>query len=169
VSAQGSTSAAAMAVDTPEAHLAHTASAQGSTSAMEVDTPEVNEGTPIDLPPQNPPPSFTQSGRPRQEYRLPKRFRDNIPEPPAPVPTAIPPHPDPIRRVILIVRDRLTTVMNSFGIWRDYPNRNSLLEHFTPFSIPRCSCTRNSRSCTISTDNPSNIISTFPEKEFDHP
>jgi len=74
------------------------------------------------------PPLLTQSGRPRREYRLPKRFRDNIPEPPAPVPiTGIPPNPEPnphpIRRVTLIVRDRLITAMNSFGIWRNYPER----------------------------------------------
>jgi hypothetical protein len=73
------------------------------------------------------PPSFTRSGRPRREYRLPKRFRDNLPEPPAPAPTT--PHSDPnppVRRVILIVRDRLITLMNSFGIWRDYPQRPSV-------------------------------------------
>ena len=75
------------------------------------------------------PPSLTRSGRPRREYRLPKRFRDNIPEPPAPAPTAPlnpDPNPHPLRRVILIVRDRLTTVMNSFGIWREYPERPSV-------------------------------------------
>ena len=87
--------------------------------------PNLPPDTTIDVPPQSPPPSgFTQSGRPRREYRLPKRFRDNIPEPPAPV-SATPPNLDPVRRVILIVRDRLTTVTNSFGIWRDYPRRPS--------------------------------------------
>jgi hypothetical protein len=128
-----------------------------SAAVMEVDVPEKTfipsnpESMPIDvcnspistapalpdlLPdmpstPLSPPPSFTRSGRPRREYRLPKRFRDNIPEPPAPVPPASPnpdpnPHPvGPVRRVILIVRDRLTTVTNSFGIWRDYPRRPS--------------------------------------------
>jgi len=40
------------------------------------------------------PPLLTHSGRPQWEYRLPKRFCDNIPEPPAPVPTA-PLNPDP--------------------------------------------------------------------------
>ena len=78
--------------------------------------------------PPTPPPLQTQSGRPRHDYRLPKRFRDNLPEPPAPVPSTLSnPNPglqcDPIRRVVLIVRDRLVTVMNSFGIWRDYPER----------------------------------------------
>jgi hypothetical protein len=29
----------------------------------------------------------------------------------------------PVRRVLLIVRDRLVTAANSFGIWRDYPRR----------------------------------------------
>ena len=76
-----------------------------------------------DTPPP-PPPLFTRSGRPRREYRLPKRFRDIIPEPPAPAQTTPHSEPDPsVRRVILIVRDRLITLMNSFGIWRDYPER----------------------------------------------
>ncbi len=79
-------------------------------------------------PPSPPAQLLTRSGRPRREYRLPKRFRDILPEPPAPAPIgpsnqAVEPHP--IRRVILIVRDRLVTAANSFGIWRDYPNRPS--------------------------------------------
>jgi hypothetical protein len=77
-----------------------------------------------DAPP--PPPSLTRSGRPRREYRLPKRFRDNLPEPPAPAPTNLDSNTNPVRRVILIVRDRLITIMNSFGIWRDYPERPSV-------------------------------------------
>ena len=43
-------------------------------------------------------PFLTRSGRPRRGYRLPKRFRDNLPEPPAPVPTThSSPEPHPIR------------------------------------------------------------------------
>jgi len=81
-------------------------------------------------PPPTPPPLQTQSGRPRRDYRLPKRFRDNLPEPPAPIPSTL---SNPslglqclIRRVVLIVRDRLVTITNSFGIWRDYPERPSV-------------------------------------------
>ncbi len=76
-----------------------------------------------DAPP--PPPSLTQSGHPHREYRLPKQFRDNLPEPPAPVPTNLDSNTNPVRRVILIVRDCLI-IMNSFGIWRDYPERPSV-------------------------------------------
>jgi hypothetical protein len=71
---------------------------------------------------------LTQSRRPRREYHLPKQFCDNLPE--LPVPTPVPtmhssPEPHPIRRVILIIHDCLVTVMNSFGIWHDYPERPS--------------------------------------------
>jgi hypothetical protein len=134
-----------------QAHLIGTAPGTGSRStsaAMEVDEPE--EGLTVSdssdslanpsstfqltdydapLPFLPTPPLLTQSGRPRRDYRLPKRFQDNLPEPPAPVPN-LPsnpiPEPHPVRRVILIVRDRLVTVVNSFGIWRDYPERPSV-------------------------------------------
>ena len=73
-------------------------------------------------------PLLTQSGRPRREYRRPRRFIDNLPETPsvAVVDDAIIRPPEvsaPIRRVLLIVRDRLVTAANSFGLWRDYPRR----------------------------------------------
>ncbi len=91
---------------------------------MDCDTPDA---TPLPLPPT--PPLLTRSGRPQRDYRLPKRFQDNLPEPPAPVPN-LPSdpisEPHPVRRVILIVRDRLVTAINSFGIWRDYPERPSV-------------------------------------------
>lgn len=73
--------------------------------------------------PISPPLPLTQSGRPRREYRQPKRFRDNLPEPPAPAPIAVLPELPSVRRVLLIVRDHLVTTLNSFGIWRDYPDR----------------------------------------------
>lgn len=78
----------------------------------------------MDLDPEPPslPPPLTRSGRPGRRYQLPKRFRDILPEPPAPVDIPVP-APHVVRRVILIVRDRLVTTMNSFGLWRDYPNR----------------------------------------------
>ena len=124
--------------------IGSTASGTGSTSAvMEVDEPQAlmvsddSLSNPFESmnaecnPPPTPRPLLTQSGRPRRDYRLPKRFQDNLPEPPAPVPLENPPsnpNPEthPVRRVILIVHDRLVTVMNSFGIWRDYPERPSV-------------------------------------------
>ncbi|KAF9474973.1 hypothetical protein BDN70DRAFT_814828 [Pholiota conissans] len=65
-------------------------------------------------------PALTTAGRPRRNYRLPARFVDVPPEPLAPAPIQ---PPAPLRRVLLIVRDRLVTAANSFGIWRDYPRR----------------------------------------------
>ncbi|KAF8162146.1 hypothetical protein BJ912DRAFT_1068983 [Pholiota molesta] len=75
-------------------------------------------------------PILTRSGRPRRNYQRPRRYQDNLPEPTSTsIPSAllldIGPQPEigPLRRVMLIVRDRLITTANSFGIWRDYPRR----------------------------------------------
>jgi hypothetical protein len=80
-------------------------------------------------PPLLPTPQLTQSGRPRRQYQLPKRFHDNLPEPEAPLPAETEPAGSGtaarITRVILIVRNRLVTALNSFGLWRDYPERPS--------------------------------------------
>jgi hypothetical protein len=100
-------------------HLLHSTAESGSSTTADFQS--------VPFPP---PPILTRSGRPRRDYRLPKRFRDNLPEPPAPL--LIPSNPSPelpsstVRRVILIVRDRLVTAMNSFGIWRNYPERPSV-------------------------------------------
>ncbi|KAF8161888.1 hypothetical protein BJ912DRAFT_935761 [Pholiota molesta] len=57
------------------------------------------------------------------------RYQDNLPEPTSTLflqlYACIGPQPEigPLRRVMLIVRDRLITTANSFGIWRDYPRR----------------------------------------------
>lgn len=74
----------------------------------------------------------TVSGRPQRNYRVPRRFQDILPEPPVPISSAEDPLPDLgspqstfIRRVRLIVRDRLQTAANYFGLWRDYPRRPS--------------------------------------------
>ena len=135
---------AAMEVDNPgEMSTAHAASTTSdSWIPMEVDNsmspPSTSSGLPdlvlADMPDTQvivppPPPLLTRSGRPRREYRLPKRFRDNLPEPPAPAPITpsnMEANRNPIRRIVLIVRDRLVTIMNSFGIWRDYPERPSV-------------------------------------------
>jgi hypothetical protein len=132
----------AMEVDNPGsemsmAHPSESTTSSESTMEVEVDNspPSILSALPnlvLDMPEtqvNEPPPTplLTQSGRPRRQYHLPKRFRDNLPEPPAPVPTTpSDSNTNPVRRVILIVRDRLVTVMNSFGIWRDYPERPSV-------------------------------------------
>ena len=83
--------------------------------------------TQVIVPP--PPPLLTQSGWPYQEYHLPKRFHDNLPKPPAPaliMPSNMEANRNPICQIVLIVRDRLVMIMNSFGIWRDYPEQPSV-------------------------------------------
>lgn len=68
----------------------------------------------------------TKTGRPCRSHRLPKRFRDIIPEPAPVLPShnaGAGPEIGHVQRVILIVRDHLITTANSFGIWRDYPRR----------------------------------------------
>ena len=86
---------------------------------------------PVSTPPrqspplQSPPPQFTEAGRPKRNYRLPARFEDVNPEPLRPLdeedeqPTAVLP------RVRLIVRNRLRTATNSFGLLREYLYRPS--------------------------------------------
>lgn len=112
------------------------------------------------------PPLLTQSGRPRREYRLPKRFRDNIPEPPVPVPNGIPPNPElnphPIRQVILIIHDRLITAMNSFGIWRDYPERPTV----DPDSVLTLEDLSNSHHNTYGTSSDSHSKPSEPHSPY---
>ena len=108
------------------------------------------------LPPPPPPPLlFTWSGRPQREYRLPKRFHDNHPEPPAPVPTT--PHSEPnppVCRVILIVCDHLITFINSFGIWHDYPQCSSVDPDslLNPDDLSTAHCPNNLASHVMSSD-----------------
>ena len=64
---------------------------------------------------------LTQAGRPRRNYRVPARFVDTPPEPLAPAVPAEPQAPKAIQRVLLIVRNRLVTTANYFGLYRDYP------------------------------------------------
>jgi hypothetical protein len=103
---------------------------------MDVDPPPPLPPTHDSFPPEPelpepPPPILTPSGRPYRERRLPRRFMDTLPE--ALAPASIPQEsqleaeaPGPIRRVLLIVRDRLVTTANSFGIWQDYPCRPTI-------------------------------------------
>ncbi|KAA1477323.1 hypothetical protein DENSPDRAFT_854291 [Dentipellis sp. KUC8613] len=69
------------------------------------------------LPPLSPPPRFTQSGRPARLHRLPKRFIQVLPEPPAP----LPPRP-PVAAAADAVPFEITTrtAANTFGIMRQY-------------------------------------------------
>jgi len=106
---------------------------------MEVDpTPPlspIHEFIPLDpelsKPPLSLPLPLTASGRPYRQRRIPRRFADNLPEALAPAPTHDESQPEagvagPARRVLLIVRDRLVTIANSFGVWREYPHRPTI-------------------------------------------
>lgn len=72
--------------------------------------------------------SASESGRPKRSRRLPARYHDRLPAPPVPIAYPLP-EPEStgsrIKRLTLIVRDRLVTAINVFGIWRDYPHRPS--------------------------------------------
>ncbi|KAF9461195.1 hypothetical protein BDZ94DRAFT_825941 [Collybia nuda] len=64
---------------------------------------------------------LTVTGRPRQNYELPRQYQDTLPEPPV----IIEPPQAKIRtlpQILLIVCDRLITSLNAFEIWRDYPH-----------------------------------------------
>ena len=91
-----------------------------SPSFLPISTP------PPPSPPLHPPPlQLTQAGRPKRNYRLPARYEDVNPEPLPPLeeqdeePTAVLP------RLCLIVRNRLRTATNSFGLLREYLYRPS--------------------------------------------
>ena len=70
--------------------------------------------------PPSPPPALTHTGRPKRNYRLPARYEDINPEPLLPLekedeqPAAVLP------RLRLIVRNRLRTATNCFGLFREY-------------------------------------------------
>jgi len=75
--------------------------------------------------PPSPPPALTHTGRPKRNYRLPARYEDINPEPLPPLekedeqPAAVLP------RLRLIVRNRLRTATNCFGLFREYLYRPS--------------------------------------------
>lgn len=106
---------------------------------MEVDPPPplspIHDFIPLDpelsKPPLSLPLPLTASGRPYRQRRIPRRFTDNLPEALAPAPAHDESQPEagvagPARRVLLIVRDRLVTIANSFGVWREYPHRPTI-------------------------------------------
>jgi len=61
------------------------------------------------------------SGRPVRKCRLPRHVQDILPEAPPVLPEPV--ETTSTRCIRLIVRDRLVTIANTFGIWRDYPRR----------------------------------------------
>ena len=81
----------------------------------------------IRTPPSLPP--LTQAGRLIRNYRLPKRYHpDPLPEPPRPavqLDNAGAPSLRILPHINLIVRDTFKTILNSFGIWREYWHRPS--------------------------------------------
>ncbi|KAF8951472.1 hypothetical protein BDZ97DRAFT_953677 [Flammula alnicola] len=105
-------------------------------TAMDVDPPMPLSPTqafvsaePEPIPEPPPPPALTASGRPRREYRIPTRFRDILPEPLAPAVLAEEPQLEvgPVRRVLLIVRDRLYQLRLSLQQVHLYRQRRPLL------------------------------------------
>ena len=88
---------------------------------VDVRQPAVPTDMDVDIDVPSSCPNLTRTGRPRRNYRLPRRFQDFLPEPASPAESES--EVGTIRRVTLIVRDRLVTIANSFGIWRDYPRR----------------------------------------------
>lgn len=130
-----------LASDLFDQYMAH--SGDGASSVLQVHTLATNSSSlhphippepsppPAPLPP--PPPPVSSTGRPTRTHRLPRRFRDDLPERVPALPD-VDPNTTPsfdatptvtTRRVILIVRDRLVTALNSFGLWRSYPRRPS--------------------------------------------
>ncbi|KAJ7790115.1 hypothetical protein B0H14DRAFT_2626367 [Mycena olivaceomarginata] len=80
-------------------------------------------------PPSPPPPPQEEipTGPGRRKIRLPARYRDILPDVLEPAPLAgegeLPDDPVPARSVRLIVRDKFTTAINTFRLWRDYLHR----------------------------------------------
>jgi hypothetical protein len=69
--------------------------------------------------------SDTEMGKPKWNIRLPRRYRDVLPEVSPPVLAAVEENPPQttVQRVRLIVRDAFDSAMNNFGLWRSYLHR----------------------------------------------
>ncbi|KAJ6530734.1 hypothetical protein B0H19DRAFT_1082450 [Mycena capillaripes] len=97
-------------------------------AAANIRSPSASRSTPSLPIPSRPttplPPPVTQSGRPGRNYRMPARFEDVLPEPPAPIDVAPAPAENP-RRVILYVWDTMRSACNRFGLLREYQQRPS--------------------------------------------
>ncbi|KAF9551238.1 hypothetical protein CPC08DRAFT_768761 [Agrocybe pediades] len=119
---------APMFTDTPQAREADVpmdvelefrgpATGEGTTleAEMDIDLPldsDIPSNREADSPsPTVPAVELTRAGRPRRQYRIPKRFRDNLPDPVlVPVEPVQTPDPEPIpaRRVILLMLGNLS-------------------------------------------------------------
>jgi len=74
--------------------------------------------------------------RPQRQRRLPARYRDHLPEP---APAILPPNEPTtetqplLPRIRLIVRDSMRTMVNAFGLWRQYLHRPTFdPDHMVP-------------------------------------
>lgn len=74
-------------------------------------------------------PSLTENlGRPQRQRRLPARYRDCLPEPAPAILSPIEPQATTetqplLPRIRLVVRDSMQTMVNAFGLWRQYLHR----------------------------------------------
>ena len=93
---------------------------QSETDQMDLDgtQPVATVDMDVDIDVQPPIVELTRAGRPRRNYRLPRRFQDFLPDAGSPEQEM-----GPIQRVVLIVRDNFIGPVNSFGMFRDYPRR----------------------------------------------
>jgi hypothetical protein len=85
---------------------------------------------PLSTPPppssfSQPPPQFTRTGRSKRNYRLPARYEDVNPEPLRPLEEEDEQPTSALPRLRLVVRNRLRTATNSFGLLREYLYRPS--------------------------------------------
>ena len=85
---------------------------------IDVSQPAIIVDMDVDIAPPIP---LTRTGRPRRNYRLPRRFDDFLPDTASTSESEI--ETGTIQRVILVVRDQFVTAADKFGIWRDYPRR----------------------------------------------
>ncbi|KAJ3768912.1 hypothetical protein FB446DRAFT_706633 [Lentinula raphanica] len=95
-------------------------------AAGESSSPNIPEETNVE------PESTTATGRPQRNRRLPARYWDILPEgitaivePPSDDEDPEPDPPPTIRRITFRLRERLKTSLNSFQLWREYPQKPS--------------------------------------------
>ena len=111
-----------------QSQMSRTQLDQRTPSPMPPDPPSLSQP---EIPSRTSPPlpHLTQAGRPVRNYQPPKRYRpDPLPEPPRPavqLDNVGAPSQRILPRITLIVRDTFKTVLNSFGIWREYWHRPS--------------------------------------------
>lgn len=118
-------------VDLPASHMTKLPSPM-TRSLIQLDqrtpSPEPPEPPSLSQPEirSSPLPPLTQAGRPVRNRQLPKSCQqDLLPEPPHPAVQLDAPSLRILPRINLIVRDTFKTILNSFGIWREYWHRPS--------------------------------------------